>query len=379
MINVICAALFMVFAFCYLTFYQNDYLALIQHFYSSGRNVSHGYVFPALITLGLTMLGLFLQHITQIPIRLRAMNWVPSCIILGLILHIRAGVFTHAIPGVSFWGIAFFLLFFAGCYYVALTIHESRSENSSMPMMAWPNFIILIIAFAFVGRVSNTDQLLHQQLRMDRAIGEGRLDDALSIAQLCETPDRKLSSLSAFALSQQQQLGESFFRYATGQGSDALLPLPIDSLLPWNPVDTLRHYLGGFPGTDMNATTFLEYLSRDTVVAEPLNDYLLTAYLLDANFPKFYDRLLVSYPPKDSITHIYTDEDALPSNYAEALLLMTELDENLQSVYRDSLLHDRFHEFLEQKTIILTPVLRQRECKKTYGDTYWFYYYFTKE
>lgn len=380
MINVICGVIFVLFCIGFLLGFQADYLSLVQHYYSNGKNVTHGIGLPLLATGVLTVIGTLMQVFFHLPIRLRALCWLPSCICLAFLCNFSMPPFVSA-ESVS--GLTPFLLFFilfVGIFVIALSVRESKSENTSFFVLAWPNFIVLLVGFSFVGLFSNTDVLLHKELRIEKAIGEERYDRALQQLTAVNEPTDCMVAMGAFVLSKKGELGDSLFYYANANGSAALFPHNIDSLRPWNITAMVREELGGFPGTDMAPTRFLEYLAKDTIVSPAVSDYLLTAYLLDREFEKFANKLVEVYPPADSISHVYQAFDSLPANYAEALCLYNVLEEEEALVQLDdSLLLLRYQGFNKLKSTILKPAVRKEECKKQYLGTYWYYYFFMKE
>ncbi len=382
MIDVICGLLFVAFCAGWVCVFQRDYISLVQHYYSGARNVSHGLAFPVIITSILTLLGVLLNHLVHIPIRFRALHWVPSVILLSGLSSLAVGRFAldGQSAGLLSHIIAFF--FFLIAYYVAMTIRERRNENSSFFVLAWPNLMILCGSFAFLGVCSNSDSLLHDELRMERAVSEGRLDEALQFMEQHEESwqdekrtARLMTALAAYGLSQNECLGERFFRYANKYGSDAFLPLPSDSLRPWNIVRQYRSLLGGFPATDMNATRYLEYLSRDTLATDKLPEFLLTATLLDRDLDGFALRLLRYYPPKDSIGLVYQPVDSIPLNFREALYLYCQQTEKPMVDLQDSVMavcyaaFDSLNHAVEERPVVWDSL------RTFYRGSYWLYYY----
>lgn len=373
MINVICGLLFVGFCFCYLAFYQGDFIALIQHYYSHGRNVSHGIILPALITLGLTILGGLIQFFAHIPIRLRALHWVPSFILLSMLTSIGVGNFT---AGDSSHGWIFYLVtlaVFLIAYYVALTIQENRSENNSFVVYLWPNLLIFSISCTFLIFTSNTNRRLHEELRIERAIGEGRWEDAQKRVKQQKQTTAFMSAMYVYATNEMGELSTNsqFFQYLTEKGSDKLLPSLKDSLRPWNVTAMVREKLGNLPATDMNATRYLEYILRDTLATPQVKQWLMTSYLVDRDLPSFTKQLLECYPPLDSIHHVYTAEDSLPKNYREALYVYTHQYEHPEATIQDSLLDVQYDQFKLFNYNLTVP----EKIASDSLSSYWKYYF----
>lgn len=374
MVNIICGLLFALFCFCYLTYFQNDYLALAQHYLSSGRNVSHSIVFPVLLTLGLTVLGFTIQMFVHLPIRFRALHWFPSFFSLMFVTSVRAGKFSpHShYPGILTWSIL--ILVFLCLYFFALRMQESRSENASFPVLCWPNLFIILIYIITIGYYSNTDHLLHDELTIERAVGEERWDDALDVIKNSDSKSRFISSMAVFALSQKGELGENAFDFIELDTKKQILPTPYDSIRPWNVVGRIKECLGGFPVTDMDATTYLEYLIKDTVATEHVKDYLLVSYLVDRNLDDFVRKYTTFYPPKDTLTHIYQDIDSIPQNFKQALVLSSDMDFKSVQICDTAMLYE-LKEFKVRLENASMSDIDPRKSLMDYRQNYWYYYF----
>lgn len=380
MVNIICGLFFVAFCFTFLFFFQRDYIAFVQHYYSGGRNVIHNSTIPLIITVALSSLPVLLHRYFHLPIRLRAFNWMPSFLLLGFVCSFQMGKFT---AGMHSSGYIFFILatlVFGFAYYVALSIQESRSENASLSTFAWPNLLILNIGMMLTCYASNTNESLHHDLCLERAIGEERWDDALQDVAENQNPTRLHTAFCAYALCRKDSLGECFFRFANREGSSAFLPLPKDSLRPWNITASYRDLLGAMPATDMNATDYLEYLAKDTFATSHVPDFLMVSYLLDENLQQFACTLSKYYPPKDTLTHIYDPADCLPRNFAEGLYLYTINTVSPKVCLQDSLMAIDYQEFDSLSSIpTLTVEDRKKACQEKYQSSYWYYLKFVKK
>ncbi len=182
-----------------------------------------------------------------------------------------------------------------------------------------------------------------------------------------------MTSMAAYALSQQGRLGEAFCQYASPKGSKELLPTPADSIRPWNPVALCRKLLGGFPATDMKATAFLEFLQRDSMATRVSKDYLLMAYMLDGDLDAFAKGLLTVYPPLDTLTLQYTPADSLPRNFQEALTQYQMTTEVPLTSLQDSAMMAEYQRYDSLKHRLSVPSQQWEEFQKAYRGTYWNY------
>ncbi len=393
-ISIVCTLLFAGFSFLYLYAFQGEMMRMVQHLLSGGRTSYHVLLFSLLITVGLTMLGLVLARFISLPGRFKALVWIPSYAVLGWLTDVSLSFIEPSSHSVGFLPFLLLALLFIGCVVLLSQVQEPRVDNSSFQTIAWPNMLCVVVGMAFTGWVGNTNRTLHHELRVERLAIDGDYEKVLQIGADDPNPTRCIMYLRAYALSRQGVLGDKLFRYPNNLGSESLLPAPIDSLRPANMPSRLRGYLGGFPIHDMNATNFLKYMAGDTVVAEPLKDYLLCAFLLDRNLPDFVDSLITYYGPKDSTLVAAPVSDAkkgsgtkkkekepvhfssLPRHFAEALLLYSRLNEKPIAVLDDEDILQNYLDFSTYYHDTPDSVERETLCRRFYEETYWFYYYF---
>jgi len=373
MVNTICALLFILFCSCYLVLFQRDYLSFAQHYYSHGRNVDHGYVIPVLLTFALSALGFFLQRIIHLPIRFRALHWFPSLFILSLFGSVKLDGFTNHISSSGIWPYLIAVPVFGFALYVAVYIQENRSENASFSQLCWSNLFMLFVGFSLVVAFSNTDEHFHQDLRIERALGEERYEDVLHQVEQCNRRSPFITTMCAYSLCQQGRLGEDFFYYADDNGSSSLLPLPIDSLRPWDISSLYKSCIGGVSSTDSNVRIYLDYLSRDSIANKQTFDFKLIAYLMDRDLDGFAKNLICYYPAKDTIHHVYCDADTIPLHFRQALCLYDLSSTNPFAHLNDSMMLADYLRF-DSLYVHQEKDISQEELTEQYSRTYWYYY-----
>ena len=119
----------------------------------------------------------------------------------------------------------------------------------------------------------------------------------------------------------------------------------------------------------MHAMEYLLYIERNGLAMKSATDYILCGYLLDKNLDAFVS----------AIRHKYNIASAsLPKHYKEALTLYTHLRANPVLVYHDEVMDADYADL--QKLTRSYPDVRERESyvRDTYGDTYWYYYFYHK-
>lgn len=393
-------------------------MSSVQHLLSSGRTTYQVFLFSTIITILLTIVGLLLSLFLYIPPRFRGIMWFPSFWILGWLTDVSltiveptsvsTGVFPFVISA-----IIFFLLL-----YVLMRIKEPVDSNPPTWSLLWPNFMLLVLGMAFTASVSNTNRSLHYEMKVERMALHGDYDLVMHPKLQEGHKSTSISSLRAYFLSKYDKLGDMLFMYPQTLSPQTLLPPPVDSLRPYHLPRLLKEHLGDYPDNSFDSRVFLQRLASDSIVKEPVKDYLLCAYLLDRDLPVFSDSLISIYGPRDSVyiemqlkakkKNAQRHEDRkknrkgkklsnstkdksekkepkevflfhdLPRYYAEAIVLHHALCDTARSDVADGVLLKRYLDFDRLRRSEKQYAKSRERCKEKHGDTYWFYYFFEK-
>lgn len=359
----------MCFSFVYIYFLQTPFLSQLQYSLSSGQTRYKPLVGALLITLVLTLLGIFLSHILTLPIRLKALAWFPSCYALMLATSCRLSEIGKPVC----FETRSWLILLAAAYLTIIIIclihPEAKSERARFLSHLSPNLLALALFFLLVGCSANTTSPLQHELRMARLLSQGRYEDALRVGERSLVTSSRLTAMRCYALSKTGRLPDGLFHYALQGGKQQILPLPEDTLLFLNLPSLVFPHLGlevpqSAPNSDLE---FLEIAHRnDTLGSEPLRQYLLTALLLDRKLHRFAQVI-----KQDSCT-----EENLPQRYREAFVLLAKEDSTFISPIADDQLEAEFERFLQKKDGADDPLLPQDRCRSDFADTYWYYYFF---
>ena len=362
----LCAAYFVVFAFCYLWLFQIDLLAQVHYSYSEAQ-AYHPLLAALLSTFLLLVVGIFAsRHLRWLPLRTSAATWFLPFLLLGLLTHWRMPQFGDIGSATGWPAYVVLLIIYIIFLLLARTINDSSKEHESLPTYLWPNLLILVLLSLMTVWLGNTDQRLHRTLRSATLADQGRYTEVLEIARHEHHPTRQLTALTALSLSQTQQLGESLFHYPQPYGSDGLLPVEADTALFVN----LPHLVGrhlGYQKTDRTPTElFLSVITNGPRRRPQQHDYELCALLLSRDLEAFVRRVVQS----DTLPA------SLPSHYREALVLRQQLDTLAQPQLADSLLTLRYQQFDSLRHLPVSESLRALRCRQQFGNTYWAYYFY---
>lgn len=363
----LCVVYFVAFAFCYIYFLQRDILAQAQYKLSDGTTLYRPLLSAALCTLLGVALGVFVSRfLRRLPPRAKAMAWFPSFLLLGLLGSVHFPEFGNS-PSLYCWvWVLLSLLAYMAFLPLCSLLRCAPGKRESFSLCAWPNALLLTLFSVVCLAVSNTDIVLHRTLQSARYLQEENYEAALQTARWETHPSKQLSSMTAFALSKTEQMGESLFNYPQPYGSEGLLPLCSDTVMFYDVPSAVGCHLGYKRGNSISATRFLETIVSMPCARPSARQYLLCAYLLDKELEKFCTLLSAA----DSLS------TSLPRHYREALLLHQELNPSTDIHFEDSVLNASFLQF---KTYLKEDVAkdeRELKCRERFGNTYWSYYYF---
>ena len=345
--RVSCAVAFIVFTFCFLYFYQADILAAEQHVLSEGKTHYSPLIGAVLITIVLYLIHLGVYAVTGLYKRAHALTYFPSLLALTLL----TGVGIHedgCTLGHWIWAAPLLLV----VYTIVVSMMRryqpyEQAMNSMGPFsrMSWVNLLTMAVMFLLVGLFSNHDDVFHYRMKMETLLKNGKYKDALEVGKKSRASDSSLFLLRAFALAKTNGLGDSLFTYPTISGSRALLP------------DDRRVSTLMFP--EMEIKRFASTKAAD--------DYRLCAYLLDKDLLSFAKSVYKCYDIKSA---------NLPKHYREALTLYTHKSNTPVVTYHNSVADADYEDFQKLARSESDKQQRENAVRDTYGNTYWFYYFF---
>ena len=416
-IRVVCAIVFLTFVFSYVYCYQSDVLALAQHVWSGGETHFDSMIGAVLITVVLYIIHLGVCTTVRLPHRAFALSFAPSLILLGVLSSATlqpdnsVSVLYAAIVACVFLVLIGFAMKLLSDY--APCESKLHGGTSLLSLVAWYNYGLLATLFFVTFCMGNNDRYMHSVLKMEHNIMEGHYEPALDVAK--NEGDASMTMLRAFALSRQNELGERLFEYPVSGGSRALFPLKGTTRTMLMPDSLVWRNLGGYPREEVkDVKYFLRILQKQNMARPSVDDYMLTAYLLDKDLcgfareiVKVYDfrtqqekdeeladiekkrrklarmigeqAAIDSIKPREMISpsgiRLKTLEE-LPKHYREALILYTHSRSQRQLVYANSAMETDYAEFQKiLRTKHKTKAEHDNALKSAYFGTYWWYYY----
>lgn len=389
-----CALLFACFSFCYLYFYQSNYLAQLQYHFSHGETTYQPLVGAVLVTLPLLLLGVFLHRAVRWPLRYGALSWFPSVFLLTMLTAMRMPELPDYTQCMPWGGIAFVLIIFAFVVCLCCLHPDATGERASLCSYLSTNVLIMCCLMFMCGTMSYSSISGHRELRMGHLLHQGQYARAVRCCPDTSDVTHRLFALRAAALAESDLLADSLFCYPIPQGTACLMPEQSDSSFVYDALPRLYRGMRAVPRRTDTFTerVFLEQVLRADSLPRPFAlDYLLCSHLLRGDLCAFCH---------DLVAHSDSLSSSLPRHYREALVLCQSLGVlSRQSITStvgssvgstrvltsdtsgplnaciDSLMADEFQHFSVLRSSASHGHRAATDFLATYSGTYWAYYY----
>lgn len=377
----VCAALFLLFTFSWLYFFQADMLAVAQHGLSGGKTHYDRTVGALIVTGVLFVLQLLVYALVRLSRRTHALTYLPSFLLLAFVSSLcfpfRWGAWLWAGPLV--------LLLWGGAVWLAKKVYPFENDVKEptglfSPRM-WLNLLQMAAMMLGVAAVSDTNAVRHYKARAEVALLQGDAEGALQVGCRSLETDETLTMLRIFALSSQGQLAERLFEYPIRGTSTDMLPLwGSKAKLALLPDTVIWDHFGQRPdtilaradslsrltyGERLTTRIYLDSLEKDTLATTAYVDYRLMGMLIDRQLDSFVANLPRYYP---------VSPDSLPRHYREALILY-RAQRDTSFIYSDSLLTPRWQQFQQLDSLYPRASERRVRTDDSLRVTYWYYYY----
>lgn len=368
--NLGCTLLFTLFSFCYVYWMQPDLLSCFQYLLSGGLTSYSPLIGGLIITLLLVALGELLAFTWPLPMPYMALSYLPSALILGFVTggHPTNGTicFTQ--------GQLVFLVIVAVVGILAILLLRKYASFVSCDKYlitdGWPNMLLLLLLFLFIGGWGNTDEFLHRQLKSERLLHQDKYTEIIDLPSddnpLCHTA----GAIRALALAEENRLGEELFQVPQSEGSSVLMVHDEDFCAYDSLAYKFYRFWGARPGKHISGSPEMFFnllLQRnlcDSVSHQGVVDYYLCTLLLERKLDQFASKVTDYYPLNDS----------LPQHYKEALVLYKRIRTAPVCVYTNESLEENFNDYqamLHEKAPL--AVIRNK-TRRAFGRTYWYYY-----
>lgn len=252
---------------------------------------------------------------------------------------------------------------------LVLAYEGYNRRNPEMRERFLPHCVSMAALLVYMGLgAASTDMQLYERSTACRIL-DGEPERALKIAEKAEHATPRLFALRVVAMSRTKGgTGNQLFSHPVPRGGAELLLLPADRCQQLTfPNEELYRQLGDAPRAGEAAMDYFERCAKRNPKNDVAVDYYLSALLVERKLDRFA-QAVATYKRYDLHTH------RLGHYYAEALLLYQRMRTAPKVVYIDRNITANYLDFCAMRDTIPHPVERRNLLRRSYGETYWWYY-----
>ena len=368
-VKTVCATVFLLFVAIYVFSYQEDTLALTQHILSGGATVYSRVIGGFIITIVLALLHFTTAKVMRTkPLCIYALSCFPSLYILAMLTDFDT---SHPLSPWRWWAILMPLacaVWWGVVYFLGELLRyrcsDNRHEEGYLARTLGCNIFILAAMMIGVGLLSNSNDITHYRLRMERLLMHGEYAKALEVGKQSDKSDANLTMLRVFALAHEGRLGDELFKYPVSGTSASIVPQLADGKMLMLSPDSVYRMLGAIPRHGQSTKHYLNAIVKSGQATKAAIEYQLCGMLIDKNLDGFVSLLMKTHKIDDS----------LPLHYREALILYTHRRSSPKVVYRNTVMDTDYDDMQRLEAETHSPGERRIMVYKQFAGTYWEYF-----
>ena len=369
--NLVCSLLFAFFSFVYLYIFQSDVLEALHYSLAHGRTTFAPLATALILTVVFVVLNLVASDVLKLRGRYHVLSYIPTFIVLASLTDVRRGVYTSSYSSYNIWLYPLLvLLVIVALYFLGKAIYRPDKTEKDFLVAINYNLGLLTILSCLTLWAGNTDGDFHHEVAIERKIRDGKFKDAMMVGNKANAASRTFSALRAFAMAQEDKMGENIFEYPQDYGADGLFfsDNPVD-LQRFNN-DSISQFLGLAMGPNDNIITRLRAACYDDQANHSALDYYLTALLLRKDVPTF----------SHALADFFTKEDEQPKHYREAIVMYQSSHPDYELSINDSTIIKKYIEYKSKQGSFASYLEEYKWMRNVYSRTYWWYHdYYGKD
>ena len=368
-VRTVCAIVFLLFVAIYVFFYQEDTLALTQHILSGGATIYSRVIGGIIITIVLALLHFTTAKVMRTkPLCIYALSCFPSLYILAMLTDFdtsqplspwRWWAILMPLAAAVWWGVVLFL-----GELLRYRCSDIRHEEGYLARTLGCNIFILAAMMIGVGLLSNSNDITHYRLRMERLLMHGEYAKALEVGKASDKTDASLTMLRVFALAHEGRLGDELFKYPVRGTSASIVPELSDGKMLMLSPDSVYRMLGAIPRHGQTTKNYLKAIVKSGQATKAAIEYQLCGMLIDKDLDGFVNLLMKTHKI----------DDTLPLHYREALILYTHRRSSPKVVYRNTVMDTDYDDMQRLEAETKSPGERRIQIYKQFSGTYWEYF-----
>ena len=368
-VRTVCAIVFLLFVAIYVFFYQEDTLALTQHILSGGATIYSRVIGGIIITIVLALLHFTTAKVMRTkPLCIYALSCFPSLYILAMLTDFdtsqplspwRWWAILMPLAAAVWWGVVYFL-----GELLRYRCSDIRHEEGYLARTLGCNIFILAAMMIGVGLLSNSNDITHYRLRMERLLMHGEYAKTLEVGKASDKTDASLTMLRVFALAHEGRLGDELFKYPVRGTSASIVPELSDGKMLMLSPDSVYRMLGAIPRHGQTTKNYLKAIVKSGQATKAAIEYQLCGMLIDKDLDGFVNLLMKTHKIDDS----------LPLHYREALILYTHRRSSPKVVYSNTVMDTDYDDMQRLEAETKSPGERRIQIYKQFSGTYWEYF-----
>ena len=368
-VRTVCAIVFLLFVAIYVFFYQEDTLALTQHILSGGATIYSRVIGGIIITIVLALLHFTTAKVMRTkPLCIYALSCFPSLYILAMLTDFdtsqplspwRWWAILMPLAAAVWWGVVYFL-----GELLRYRCSDIRHEEGYLARTLGCNIFILAAMMIGVGLLSNSNDITHYRLRMERLLMHGEYAKALEVGKASDKTDASLTMLRVFALAHEGRLGDELFKYPVRGTSASIVPELSDGKMLMLSPDSVYRMLGAIPRHGQTTKNYLKAIVKSGQATKAAIEYRLCGMLIDKDLDGFVNLLMKTHKI----------DDTLPLHYREALILYTHRRSSPKVVFSNTVMDTDYDDMQRLEAETKSPGERRIQIYKQFSGTYWEYF-----
>ena len=368
-VRTVCAIVFLLFVAIYVFFYQEDTLALTQHILSGGATIYSRVIGGIIITIVLALLHFTTAKVMRTkPLCIYALSCFPSLYILAMLTDFdtsqplspwRWWAILMPLAAAVWWGVVYFL-----GELLRYRCSDIRHEEGYLARTLGCNIFILAAMMIGVGLLSNSNDITHYRLRMERLLMHGEYAKALEAGKKSDKSDANLTMLRVFALAHEGRLGDELFKYPVRGTSASIVPELSDGKMLMLSPDSVYRMLGAIPRHGQSTKHYFNAIVKSGQATKAAIEYQLCGMLIDKDLDGFVNLLMKTHKIDDS----------LPLHYREALILYTHRRSSPKVVYSNTVMDTDYDDMQRLEAETKSPGECRIQIYKQFSGTYWEYF-----
>ena len=368
-VRTVCAIVFLLFVAIYVFFYQEDTLALTQHILSGGATIYSRVIGGIIITIVLALLHFTTAKVMRTkPLCIYALSCFPSLYILAMLTDFdtsqplspwRWWAILMPLAAAVWWGVVYFL-----GELLRYRCSDIRHEEGYLARTLGCNIFILAAMMIGVGLLSNSNDITHYRLRMERLLMHGEYAKALEVGKASDKTDASLTMLRVFALAHEGRLGDELFKYPVRGTSASIVPELSDGKMLMLSPDSVYRMLGAIPRHGQSTKHYFNAIVKSGQATKAAIEYQLCGMLIDKDLDGFVNLLMKTHKI----------DDTLPQHYREALILYTHRRSSSKVLYRNTVMDTDYDDMQRLEAETKSPGERRIQIYNQFSGTYWEYF-----